>query len=109
MMCRKFKGEDGGTSPRPAVTEGSTAWSEVLEGLASTKLGMTAFGLASQNDAIMHAAVARLAPFRSWCSRRAVLFLMELMEAVVFERNSTTSGRLRQSGANPESSACRSS
>ena len=89
-----------------AVAEASKAWSETSEGLASTKLGMTAFGLASRNDAITCAAFTRLAPFRSWSSRRAVLFLMDLMEAVVFERNFATSGRLWQSGANPKSSAC---
>ena len=89
-----------------AVAEASTVWSETPEGSESTKLDMMAFGLASRYDAIMRAAVARLAPFRSRCNRRAVLFLMDLMETVIFERNYATSGRLWQSGANPESSAC---
>ena len=77
-----------------AVAKASTAWSEASEGLASTKLGMKAFGLASRNDAITRTAVSRLAPFRSLRSQRKVLFLMDLMEAVVFERNSPTSGKL---------------
>ena len=77
-----------------AVAEASPIWSETPEGSESTKLGMTVFGLASRNEAIMRAAVARLAPFRSRVNRQAVLFLMDLMEAVVFERNYATLGRL---------------
>ena len=79
-----------------AVVEASTAWRDASEGRESWKFGVTAFGLASRNNAITRTAVSWLALFLSLRSRLAVLFLKVLMLAATLEMNYATRGRLWQ-------------
>ena len=89
-----------------AAARSSTAWSKASEGLSTTKLGITVFGFASLNDAITHAAVSSLAPFRSMRSRSAIQFLADLTVLCWNVRGLNSEDRQRAVRAKIEESEC---